>query len=238
MAEETRLVVGINGGPRKGWNTDQLINEALKGAEDEGAETHNFDLYRLNYKGCVSCFGCKKPNTFTSGKCALSDDLSPVLTLLERATGVVMGSPIYISDITGALRSFWERYLFINIAYDSKQNCIFKKGPALAMIYTMGIGESLMEDRGYDHLFAIHRIVLKRLNSPYFEQLISYDTLQFEDYSKYHASSFDPDHKKKRHIEIFPKDLQKAYEIGRRLGQNIGSPLHFPLDSYTASPKP
>jgi multimeric flavodoxin WrbA len=234
MAEKQKLVVGINGGPRKGWNTDQLIKETLRGAADEGAETQNFDLYSLNYKGCISCFSCKKTKSFMDGKCALNDELAPVLTLLERATGVVMGSPIYISDVTGALRSFWERYLFSNIAYDSKEPSLYKSGPALALIYTMGIPESKLDSRGYNQLFATHRSVLSRLHAPFVEELISCDTLQFEDYSKYHASSFDPNHKKKHHEENFPLELKKAYEIGRHLGQNSQTPVRFSLDAYTA----
>lgn len=33
----SREIIAVNAGPRKGWNTDTLINEAIKGAESEGA---------------------------------------------------------------------------------------------------------------------------------------------------------------------------------------------------------
>lgn len=52
-------VVFINGSPRKGWNTDLLLKEALKGAESVGAETEYINLYDLKYTGCKSCFACK-----------------------------------------------------------------------------------------------------------------------------------------------------------------------------------
>ena len=50
--------IAINGSPRKKWNTAILLENALKGAESEGAETEIINLYDLDYKGCKSCFAC------------------------------------------------------------------------------------------------------------------------------------------------------------------------------------
>jgi hypothetical protein len=49
------------------------------------------------------------------------------------------------------------------------------------------------------------------------ESLCSFDTLQFDDYSKYVATRFDPEKKAKRRKEVFPIDCQKAFEMGARL---------------------
>lgn len=58
-----RKIVAVNAGPRMGWNTETLIKEASKGAEEAGADVQRFDLFRLEkYTGCISCFGCKKEN--------------------------------------------------------------------------------------------------------------------------------------------------------------------------------
>lgn len=42
-----KKIIAVNGGPRKGWNTDLMIQEALKGAAAEGAEIECVDLYKL-----------------------------------------------------------------------------------------------------------------------------------------------------------------------------------------------
>ena len=42
-----KTVIAVNAGPRKRWNTDTLITEAISGAESAGAEVKRFDLYRL-----------------------------------------------------------------------------------------------------------------------------------------------------------------------------------------------
>jgi len=49
---------------------------------------------------------------------------------------------------------------------------------------------------------------------------MSYDTYQFEDYSKVVANRFEVDKKEKRRREIFPKDCQKAYDLGAALVKN------------------
>ena len=43
------------------------------------------------------------------------------------------------------------------------------------------------------------------------------ETWQFDDYSKYAADMFDVEARLKRHLEVFPEDCKKAYEMGRRL---------------------
>ena len=43
----SKKIIAVNAGPRKGWNTDTLINEAIKGAQSMGAEVEEYDLFRL-----------------------------------------------------------------------------------------------------------------------------------------------------------------------------------------------
>ena len=51
-----KRIIAVNAGPRKGWNTDTLINEAVRGAEQEGAEVVRYDLYKLErFTNCIPC---------------------------------------------------------------------------------------------------------------------------------------------------------------------------------------
>lgn len=218
MSESAKKrVVIINGGPRRNWNTGTLLQKAEEGAESAGAETSLIHLYELTYKGCVSCFACKTVSGYKNGRCARQDGLSPLLDSLREAAAVIMGSPIYLGDVTGALRSFLERWIFINLAYDPQNPSILEKGPAVGMIYTMNVPEAALSLMGYDGLFAGHRQFLGRLNGPEVAQLISCDTLQFDDYSKYHAPLFNEAEKRRGREERFPQELQKAFEMGARL---------------------
>jgi multimeric flavodoxin WrbA len=72
-------IIAFNGSPRKNWNTAMLLQKALEGAASEGAQTELIHLYDLNYKGCISCFACKTREGKSYGRCAVKDELTPVL---------------------------------------------------------------------------------------------------------------------------------------------------------------
>ncbi|HEX7502067.1 MAG TPA: flavodoxin family protein, partial [Acidobacteriota bacterium] len=72
-------VIAINGSPRKTGNTAALLNRALEGSASRGAATGMVNLYDLDFKGCVSCFACKRIGGKSYGRCARRDGLTPVL---------------------------------------------------------------------------------------------------------------------------------------------------------------
>ena len=113
-------VIAINGSPRKNWNTATLLEHALKGAASAGAETKMVHLYDLNYKGCTSCFACKLKGGESFGRCAVKDDLAPVLNEINEAGALILGSPIYFGDVTGEMRSFLERLFFPKPIYENQ----------------------------------------------------------------------------------------------------------------------
>ena len=69
----------VNGSSRKMNNTGQMLESAMKGASDAGAETTLVHLRDVNFTGCKSCFACHLKDAKTDGVCALKDDLRPVL---------------------------------------------------------------------------------------------------------------------------------------------------------------
>ncbi len=212
-------VIAINGSPRNNKNTATLLNEALKGAQSTGARTKLVHLYDLTYKGCVSCFVCKKKGQTQLGRCFMQDDLTEVLGQILESDALIMGSPIYFGDVTGAMRSFMERLYFSNLSYDSTVNrSICEKSIASAFIYTMGVTAEQMEQIGYRTMFNHHEHYMKLLNGKV-EQLVSYDAYQFSNYSDYAASNFDAIHKAKVYAEQFPIDCQQAFELGQRIVQ-------------------
>jgi multimeric flavodoxin WrbA len=213
-----KRVIAINGGPRKNWNTGALLRCALDGAESAGAVTETVHLYDLNFRGCVSCFSCKRVESYRNGRCAMRDDLSPVLERVMESSAVIMGSPIYLSDVTGELRSFLERLIFMNLAYDPKERSITDKKISCGLIYTMNIPENAAKEWGYTAMFESHVAVMKILGGSV-EYMTSCDTYQFDDYSKYHAPMFDESHKKAWRETQFPVDRQNAYEMGARLAE-------------------
>ncbi len=208
-------VIAINGSPRKGWNTDTLLKKALEGAASAGAETEMVQLYDLKFRGCVSCMACKLQKEPRPCRCIQRDDLSPVLDRLHEADGVILGSPIYFSEVTGEMRSFFERFLFQYLNYDDYTKPL-SPSKRSAWIFTMNCPESLFDQMGYRALFQRYEEWM-RLYFGRCETLVCSDTLQVKDYSRYHLGRFDAEAKRLRHETVFPQDCQMAFELGARL---------------------
>lgn len=206
-------ILGINGSPRKTWNTATLLKKALEGAASQGAATELVHLYDLTYKGCTSCFACKLKDGKSYGKCALHDDLTPVLEKIEEADAVFLGSPIYLGNLTGEMRSLIERMIFQYLVYDGNYSSLVEKKKPIGLIYTMGIKENMLKDWGYDRIFASTQKNFERIFGAS-ETLCVTDTYQFDDYSKYVATAFNEAEKAKRRQEEFPKDCEKAFALG------------------------
>lgn len=211
-------VYAINGSPRKNKNTATLLQKTLDGVKentkDKEIETEIINLYDLNYTGCISCFACKRLGSKSYGKCALKDDIQEVLEKLSQADGIIFGSPVYIGNITGQLKSFLERLLFPYLVYDKNLSSIAPKKMPTAFIYTMGAPEEFVEnykatfnsvESSIEHIFTKPKVMYCN------------DTYQFDDYSKYESTLFSEEAKAAHRKIQFPLDCQKAFELGASL---------------------
>ena len=87
-------VIAINGSPRKTGNTATLLQHGLDGAASTGAETELIHLADYQYKGCISCFACKRKGAKSNPLCAFKDELTPVLEKTLAAKALILVSPI------------------------------------------------------------------------------------------------------------------------------------------------
>jgi multimeric flavodoxin WrbA len=211
-------VLAFNGSPRKEWNTATLLEKALEGAASQGAETEMIHLYDLNFKGCISCFACKTKGSKSYGRCAVKDDLAPIFKKIEASDAIILGSPIYYTTVSGVMKSFMERLLFPYNKYSDPYQTLFPKKINTGFIYTMNQTKAETKVTGIAQHCRINEILLK-FTFGSSETLMSYDTYQFEDYSKVVAQRFDVEKKAKRRNEEFPKDCEKAFEMGARFAK-------------------
>jgi multimeric flavodoxin WrbA len=211
-------IIGINGSPRKNWNTATLLTKALEGAASQGADAELVHLYDLDFKGCISCFACKIIDGPHNGRCAVKDDLSQILKKIEdEADAIILGSPIYFGAVTGEMHSFMERLLFAPLVYSQPPRSAFPRRIKTGIIYTMNVNEEMSAERGYGAMFSANEALFCRTLGGAAETLCSYDTYQFPDYSKVIMEYMDPAKKAARRKEVFPDDCRKAFELGCRL---------------------
>ena len=86
--------IAVNGSPRKKGNTAVLLQNVLRGAEEKGAKTEFINLFDFNFKGCISCFACKRKGSQCNGICAVKDDLTGVIENILSSDYLLLGSPI------------------------------------------------------------------------------------------------------------------------------------------------
>ena len=98
-------IVALLGSPRSNKNSASIANRFIASATQFGAETRNFELNKLVYRGCQGCYACKS----THESCVINDDLTEVLEAVRQADLVLLASPVYYGDVSAQLKGFIDR---------------------------------------------------------------------------------------------------------------------------------
>jgi multimeric flavodoxin WrbA len=101
-----RFVVALSGSPRAGSNVDALAEAALAGAREAGAETLHLAARDLAVLPCQACGPDPVPD---GGNCLFHDDMDRVYEALERATGVLVATPVFFSGPSAQLKAVIDR---------------------------------------------------------------------------------------------------------------------------------
>lgn len=97
-------VLALYGSPRRGGNTDLLLNEFVRGCASAGAAVEPLYLSQLRLKGCQGCNGCAE-----KGRCVVQDDMDKVYKALGECDRIVLASPIYFYGVTGQTKLVIDR---------------------------------------------------------------------------------------------------------------------------------
>ncbi|MFC1537916.1 flavodoxin family protein [Candidatus Latescibacterota bacterium] len=97
-------ILAISGSPRKGKNTDTLLNCALEVLENKGIETEFITLAGKKILSCNACMGCEKQHG-----CILDDDFNPIYRAMLDSDGFIIGSPVYFGSATAEITALLDR---------------------------------------------------------------------------------------------------------------------------------
>jgi multimeric flavodoxin WrbA len=142
-------VVGFVGSPRKSGNTAAVVGEVLHGAQDAGAETSMYNLNQLNIRGCQSCYKCQTQE----GRCIQKDDMTKLYEEICSADAVVIGTPVYMFQMTGQTKIFIDRFFaFLYPVGDKPGNLKSKlEGKKTVTVYTQGQPEPALFGSYFNH---------------------------------------------------------------------------------------
>ena len=107
-------VVAFNGSGRKDGNTLILLQTVLKELENEGIETELIQMAGSPIQGCASCYKCMDRKNM---QCTIDSDMfNEYFAKISAADGLLLGSPVYFSDITAGMKALIERTGFVSRA--------------------------------------------------------------------------------------------------------------------------
>ena len=142
-----------------------------------------------------------------------------MLEEIRNADGLIIGTPNYLGDVTAGFRALFERLIFQSLTYKTEVRSYNQRQIPVLMIMTSNASEAFYPQIGYDEMLKRYQETLGTFVGQT-KILISSDTLQVKDYSRYNWTMFNPEAKKERHETVFPEDKQKAFSLGVQMVNN------------------
>ena len=183
-------VLGINGSPRIGGNTDILLDRVLEGARSKGAETEKIILNTLKFSPCQECSELRD-----DGTCIIEDDMQIVYEAVEKADAVIVASPIFFGSLSAQTKMMVDRFQCLWRAKHILKKQMAKKRRIGAFI---SVEASTREDF-FENAKAIVKNLFVTINTGYKEEL------------------FCPGIDEKGNILKHPEFLKRAFELGERI---------------------
>jgi multimeric flavodoxin WrbA len=107
-------VVAFNGSPRPEGNTALLIREVLQELEKEGITTELVHIGGKKIRGCTACMKCFENR---DQRCIFDDDMvNECIGKMAEADGIILGSPVYFTDVTAEMKALIDRAGFVSMA--------------------------------------------------------------------------------------------------------------------------
>ncbi len=186
-------VLGIAGSPRRGGNTDLLLEHAIAGAKRNGDETEILEISRLEVAPCLHCDGCLK-----EGKCIIDDDMQSIYPKLREADRIIVASPMFFMGLTAQTKCMIDRCQALwALKYAIKETLPLNSGGIRKGLF-LSVGGTGYKNN-FDSAFPILKSWMAVIDVKYTGELT--------------FSNID----EKGAIEEHPTAIQDAFEAGRKL---------------------
>jgi len=157
----TLHVLGISTSPRDRSNSDALLAEALRGAEDDGAVIEHVRLRDLRVAPCRACEACAR-----TGECAVQDDFQPLLDKLIQADRLVFATPVHFMGVAAQGKALIDRCQSLWSRKYRLKRPLHADGPRDRRALVIAVGGSTV-DRMFDGIRLVMRYWLDTLEMAY-----------------------------------------------------------------------
>lgn len=145
--------LAINGSPRKGGNTEFLLNTVLEPLNEQGWKTEYLHIGAHKVKGCMACYKCWESKDF---KCAIKNDsFNEIFAKILEADAIIIGSPTYFASVTAETKGLLDRVGFVSRA---NGNPLFGKIGAAVVAMRRGGGVPAFDT--INHMYQICGMIL------------------------------------------------------------------------------
>lgn len=158
-----KKVLAIMGGPRKGKNTEKLLDRFLEGIRESGEEVEIKKVYvrDLDINHCVGCGYCEK-----TGKCFMTDDMDMLYRDFDETDAVVIASPIFFNSVTSYTKAMIDRcQIFWSSKYVLKKSSIDRDKKRFG--YFLSVAGASEKHADFDSAKAVIEYLFRSINTDY-----------------------------------------------------------------------
>jgi multimeric flavodoxin WrbA len=141
-------ILGISCSPHSNGNTVAILEEALRGAQDEKADVELYSVSGKTIQPCDGCWSCAN-----TAKCHIEDDMQELYDKIVEADGIIFGTPIYFWSMTGQAKTVMDRTIALN---QPGRNLTNKVAGVVAVCGSLGLVDALKD---YSYFFIQRRML-------------------------------------------------------------------------------
>ena len=194
-------IVAIYGSPRRKGNTARLLQKAVEGAREAGADVEEIVLRDLKMSPCLEIYGCKN-----AGECRLKDDFQIARDQILASNGLMLASPVFFYTVSAHTKILMDRFQSLWV----KKYWVDEKNKRQATFQRKGLFISAGATKGkklFDGILLSLRYFFDVIDMQLWKALL-YRGLDFED-----------------DVLKFPQYLDEAYEAGKEFAQTLNTEL-------------
>ncbi len=156
-----KRALGIVGSPRRGGNTDILVDHILRGSADAGARVEKVHLSDLSIAPCQACYSCE-----TTGRCTHEDDMEDLFEKMDACGVWVLGTPVYWWGPSAQMKAFVDRWFAKSANRDDRDILSGRR-----VVLAVPLGDT--DPKTARHVVGMFKDALEYVNSGVFECVLA-----------------------------------------------------------------
>ncbi|MBN2898371.1 MAG: flavodoxin family protein, partial [Clostridia bacterium] len=114
MLHRTKHWIAVVGSPRRGENTERLVDVIAEALAENSIVVKKFYLDQGQMSPCTNCEYCMQ-----TGNCLIDDEITEILQAIKTADGIILASPSYNYNVTAQMKVLLDRSFVLNDYTDS-----------------------------------------------------------------------------------------------------------------------